>query len=101
MTSILRPSALPILREHRDDTALSIFLRDRREERALNLTEAAAALGMSRTYVWGLEHGRHVPSLLMAGKLAEVYGTHIRNLYELMMKDEGYYNALRSGKARK
>lgn len=101
MTAILRPSALPILREHRDDTMFALFLRETRAKAGKTLKDLSELTGLSRTYIWGLEHGRHVPNLLIAGKLGDAYGANIQTLYKLMMVDEGYYNALRSGKARK
>lgn len=101
MTSIIKPSALEYIRESRDDTAFAIFLRGSREKAGKTLKDLSELTGLSRTYIWGLEHGRHVPNLLIAGKLGYAYGANIQTLYKLMMADEEYYSALRSGKTRK
>jgi transcriptional regulator with XRE-family HTH domain len=97
----LQPSTLPVLRQHRPETAFAVFLRQRRADAGKTLKDFSEATGLSRTYLWGLEHGRHVPNLLIAGKLSEAYGANIQTLYRLLMADEDYYDALRSGKARK
>lgn len=84
-----------------DQTAFAEFLTEKRSGKGQTLLDVSTATGLSRTYIWGLEHGRHVPNLLIAGKLADAYDSDIQTLYNLLMKDEVHYDSFRSGKARK
>lgn len=52
--------------------------------RALDMTQQqlAAALGVSRQTVISLESGRYNPSLLLAHRLAVVFGVSIEDIFE-------------------
>lgn len=84
-------------RSAQDTTAFSSYVLAQRKAKKLTLEQVAEQSGTSKTYVWGLEHGRHVPSLLMAGRLARVLGTNVDYLYNLLTKDLPHYEKLRPG----
>lgn len=72
-------------------TAFGALLNGSRKAMGKSLDEMAAALGMSKTHLWGLEHGRHAPSLIVAGRLAKAYHLTIMKLYDALMQDEAHY----------
>ena len=53
-----------------------------RAERGWSQTELAARLGVSRQTVNAIEKERYDPSLPLAFKIAEVFGTSIEQIFE-------------------
>lgn len=52
-----------------------------RRERGLTQQQLASALGVSRQTVISLESGKYNPSLLLAHRLAVLFGLHIEDLF--------------------
>lgn len=62
-------------RERRDlPEHLGLMLRTARERKGLGVREAARLIGVSHSYVIGLEHSERCPSSTMAGRLADTLG---------------------------
>ena len=72
-------------------TAFGRFIRETRERSNMSLDTLAVRMSSSKSYVWGLENGRHAPSLLTAGRLALVLATTLQNLYDLVKQDAAHY----------
>ena len=56
------------------------FLRRLRRQRRLDLTEAAALIGKSRTTMWRYENERVQMSAATLLRLAEIYGVNVDQL---------------------
>lgn len=54
----------------------------RRKELDMTQQQLAAALGVSRQTVISLESGRYNPSLILAHRLAVVFGLKIEDIFE-------------------
>ena len=55
-------------------------VRTMRQLRALSpytLTSAAKEIGCSKSHLWGVEKGRSEPGILLAKRIAELYGVSI------------------------
>jgi DNA-binding XRE family transcriptional regulator len=59
----------------------STALKDARERRGLSQQELAAAAGVSRSQVSAIEHGRHVPAVDAALRLAAAVGQSVEALF--------------------
>ncbi len=58
-------------------------LKELREKRGHSLSDVAVKLGVDRSYVSYLEHGKRRMTLELAGKLAEVYGVDVNKIADL------------------
>ncbi|NLW44274.1 MAG: helix-turn-helix transcriptional regulator [Syntrophomonadaceae bacterium] len=56
-------------------------LRELRERDSLTQEDLAARVGVSRQTIISLERGRYNPSLLLAYKLARVFGLRIEDVF--------------------
>jgi putative transcriptional regulator len=52
-----------------------------RKERGILQTELAKAMGVSRQTISSLENGRYDPSILLAHKIAKVFGMTIEEVF--------------------
>ncbi len=59
------------------------LLRELREKEGLTQEDLAARVGVSRQTIISLERGRYNPSLLLAYKLARVFGLKIEEVFLL------------------
>jgi len=58
-----------------------------RQERGIKQDELAKALGVSRQTISSLENGRYDPSILLAHKIAKLFGMSIEEVF-LFEEDE-------------
>ena len=58
-----------------------------RQERGIRQDELAKALGVSRQTISSLENGRYDPSILLAHKIAKMFGMSIEEVF-LFEEDE-------------
>ena len=58
-----------------------------RQERGIKQDELAKALGVSRQTISSLENGRYDPSILLAHKIAKMFGMSIEEVF-LFEEDE-------------
>ncbi|MGI6513157.1 MAG: helix-turn-helix transcriptional regulator [Syntrophomonadales bacterium] len=58
-------------------------LRELRERESLTQEDLAARVGVSRQTIISLERGRYNPSLMLAYKLAGVFGLRIEDVFLL------------------
>ncbi len=49
-------------------------LRTLRERRNLSLKQLGDLLGISKTFLWGLETGKKIPNIAMLTKICDVFG---------------------------
>lgn len=61
--------------------------RHRFEHREMTQQELADAVGCSRQTIILLEQERYVPSLALAMRIAQVFGTRVDDLFELADED--------------
>ena len=54
-----------------------------RQERGIRQDELAKALGVSRQTISSLENGRYDPSILLAHKIAKLFGMSIEEVFLL------------------
>lgn len=52
-----------------------------RQERGIKQDELAKALGVSRQTISSLENGRYDPSILLAHKIAKMFGMSIEEIF--------------------
>ncbi len=52
-----------------------------RQERGIRQDELAKALGVSRQTISSLENGRYDPSILLAHKIAKLFGMSIEDVF--------------------
>ena len=57
-----------------------------RQERGIKQDELAKALGVSRQTISSLENGRYDPSILLAHKIAKMFGMSIEEVF--LFKEE-------------
>lgn len=55
-------------------------LADARSSAGISATELARAVGCRPSAVWGIEHGRSLPSLPLACRIADALGTNLDQL---------------------
>ena len=60
---------------------ISERLKALRKQHGLKLREISKETGLSVSYISDIERGRTMPSLETCGKLAEVYGVSLSNLF--------------------
>ena len=58
-----------------------------RQERGIRQDELAKALGVSRQTISSLENGRYDPSILLAHKIAKLFGMSIEEVF--LFEEEG------------
>ncbi len=63
-------------------------LRELRERESLTQEDLAARVGVSRQTIIALEKGKYNPSLILAHKLARVFGLQIEDVF-LLENGEG------------
>ncbi len=63
-------------------------LRELRERESLTQEELAARVGVSRQTIISLEKGKYNPSLILAYKLARVFGLRIEDVFLLENGEE-------------
>ena len=63
-------------------------LRAGREARGLSQTALAAELGTTQSYVSGLEHGRHLPSLPFFGAIVRVLDLEPASVLAALLPEE-------------
>lgn len=64
------------------------LLRELREREELTQEDLAARVGVSRQTIISLERGKYNPSLLLAYKLARVFGLRIEEVF-LLEREKG------------
>ena len=62
-------------------------IEENRKARGMTQQQLAALLGVSRQTVISLESGKYNPSILLAHKIAQVFGTRIEDVF-LFEEDE-------------
>ena len=60
---------------------ISERLKALRKQHGLKLREISKGTGLSVSYISDIERGRTMPSVETCGKLAEVYGVSLSNLF--------------------
>lgn len=70
------------------DYTLPVMLKTLRKNIGYTLGGLAEQTGLSKSYLWGLEHGENEPSLRTAAKLAEVLGVPIERLAAALTHNE-------------
>lgn len=73
------------------ETALGKYIYHRRDELGLTLDTLAKLMQSSKTFIWGLEHGRHAPSIITGKRLAVALCTTLENIATLVLQDEAHY----------
>ncbi|ADI02097.1 helix-turn-helix transcriptional regulator [Syntrophothermus lipocalidus] len=63
-------------------------LRALREERGLTQEDLASMVDVSRQTIISLEHGRYNPSIILAHKLARVFGLTIEEVFIFEEREE-------------
>ena len=61
-------------------------LREMREDKGMTQEEVAIRVGVSRQTIISLEKGRYNPSILLAYRLARLFGSSIEELFLLDKK---------------
>ena len=61
-------------------------LREMREDKGMTQEEVAVRVGVSRQTIISLEKGRYNPSILLAYRLARLFGSSIEELFLLDKK---------------
>ena len=62
-------------------------IEERRKAQGMTQQQLAALLGVSRQTIISLESGKYNPSILLAHKIAQVFGTRIEDVF-LFEEDE-------------
>lgn len=73
------------------ETAFSRYIREWRTTNSVSLDTLAEKMNSSKSYIWGLENGRHAPSMLTAGRLVAILQTDLDNIYKLLDEDRAHY----------
>lgn len=69
----------------REDGGLGQRLRDLREQRGMSLQALATASGVTKTYLWSLERGKHSnPTVAVAKSLASALGVTAESMLGLL-----------------
>ena len=64
-------------------------VKQHREDKGINQTDLAKMCGVSRQTVSSIERGDYHPSVLLAIKLAEYFGTHVEELFQYKEDNHG------------
>ena len=59
-----------------------------RQERGIRQDELAKALGVSRQTISSLENGRYDPSILLAHKIAKLFGMSIEEVFLFLLEEK-------------
>ncbi len=62
-------------------------IEERRKAQGMTQQQLAALLGVSRQTIISLESGKYNPSILLAHKIAQMFGVHIEDIF-LFEEDE-------------
>ena len=62
-------------------------IEERRKVQGMTQQQLAALLGVSRQTIISLESGKYNPSILLAHKIAQMFGVHIEDIF-LFEEDE-------------
>lgn len=65
-----------------------VLMKKIREDNNYTLDDAAKYIGCSKSYLWGMENGRHEPSLRMGMQICEAYGMDVERLIESLLVGE-------------
>lgn len=62
-------------------------IEERRKAQGMTQQQLAALLGVSRQTIISLESGKYNPSILLAHRIAQTFGVHIKDIF-LFEEDE-------------
>jgi len=62
-------------------------VREKRNAKQLTQTQLAELIGVSRQTIFSIETGKYVPSVILAIKLARVFGEPVEDVFQLDESD--------------